>query len=84
MRKTFFTLLLVTVFSVVFAQTKNYKDYAISYGAAKGEMQLNFAIDTFKIADVEFNGVKYSTIQFSNGVNTSKKGFAELPMLNAT
>ena len=84
MRKTFFTLLLVTVFSVVFAQTKNYKDYTISYDAAKGEMQLNFAIDTFKIADVEFNGVRYSTIQFSNGVNTSKKGFAELPMLNAT
>lgn len=84
MRKTIFTLLLLTVFSVVFAQTKSYKDYTISYGAAKGEMQLNFTLDTFKVGEVELTGVKYSTIQFANGVNTSKKGFAELPMLNAT
>jgi hypothetical protein len=87
MKKTLllFTVLLCSIWS--FSQqsySNNHKGYSVNLTSNRSEMLLNFAIDDYKITDVLIDGVKYSKIHFNHGVNTYKKGFAELPMLNAT
>ncbi len=85
-RKNLLTILFAAIVTTAFAQSasKSHKDYTVSHSATKGERSLSFAIDTFCVNAVTINGVKYSTIEFNHGVNTNKKGFAELPMLSAT
>ena len=84
MRRTIFTLLFISLFASAFAQSKGSSDYKVNYSATKGSMVLDFSVNSYKLTDVTIDGVTYTTIGFENGVSTSKKGFAELPIINAT
>jgi hypothetical protein len=73
--------------SMMFAQqffTKSQNGYNVNMSSDRSEMILNFEVGSYQLVDVEFDGVTYTTVQFESGINTFKKGYAELPMLNAT
>lgn len=86
MKKLIFTTLLALLAFGVFAQTVNLQEsqaYAIEYSSTSAtEAILNLKIENYQLVDVEENGELFTVVQFENGINTFKKGFAELPMLN--
>lgn len=83
---------IITCFSMVFIATMMFAQerYVQQNNAFKVEYSdesqqkaiLRFNLENYAIKTVEHNGVKYSTIDFENGINTFKKGYAELPMVN--
>ncbi len=59
--------------------------YQVKYSQPQGGAhQLEFTTDNFNVTDVELQGVTYSRIVFEGKIVTQKKGFAELPYLNAS
>jgi gingipain R len=82
MKRVLLSTLLILFGLISFSQSKNYNGYKVSYEETKGSIVLTFVIDTFDVAVKEINGQQFTTIKFPHGVNTFKKGFAELPMLN--
>ena len=78
---------MVAITTMLFAQNKFEQQnnaFRVEYTQQmQDEAVINFNLhESFAIKTVEHNGVRYSTIDFENGVNTFKKGFAELPMVN--
>ena len=49
-----------------------------------GTHQLEFKLDNYNIEGITLQGVNYSRIIFEGKIVTQKKGYAELPYLNAT
>lgn len=71
-------LLLLAVFSL---QAKD--GYDVSYSNTEtGVYALTFNINDYAIDNATYDGVTFSTLLFSNNVNTEQKGWAELPILS--
>jgi hypothetical protein len=87
MRKLYLVLILIFAF-VISSSAGNFQNkgaYTVDYSKVnKSELSLKFSLSKYSIQVVEIDGVKYSVIDFNHGVNTNLKGYAELPMLNAT
>ncbi|MBN1326423.1 MAG: T9SS type A sorting domain-containing protein [Candidatus Cloacimonetes bacterium] len=58
--------------------TKSYHDLG------NGKAELIFSIGTYSIGQVVKSGQNFSKIDFSSGITTLRKGYAELPYLNAS
>ncbi|MBP6871888.1 MAG: T9SS type A sorting domain-containing protein [Bacteroidales bacterium] len=59
--------------------------YQVEYSQPKaGVHLLEFTLDGYGVSQVELQGQTYSRIEFEGKVVTQKKGFAELPYLNAS
>jgi hypothetical protein len=59
--------------------------YQVKYSQPKtGIHQLEFTLDSYALTEVTLQGEQYSKIVFEGKVVTGKKGFAELPYLNAS
>jgi hypothetical protein len=77
------------VFSVIFSLTVVIlfatDGFQVKYTQPQGGAhQLEFTTDNYNVIDVTLGGVTYSRIDFEGKIVTRKKGFAELPYLNAT
>ena len=86
MKKTYLLLVFALLFNWTMAQehcAKSYNGYSVEYSADSKGKTLTFKINDYAIEDVTHNGVKYSQILFKHGVTTMKKGFAEVPVVNA-
>ena len=60
------------------------KGYDVHFSQPQGNVyELKFTLDNYQLNDVKLQGNDYSRIFFENNVVTGKKGFAELPFLNA-
>lgn len=60
------------------------KGYQTEYVKVKSdEAMINFSLGNYKIKEVNINGVNYSKIVYEGRTVTSKKGYAELPFINA-
>ncbi|MFH2143379.1 MAG: C25 family cysteine peptidase, partial [Bacteroidota bacterium] len=82
--KFIFTLLFFT-FAFSFLQARNVKDYDVRYNQVlSNEFTIDFTVNKYNIEAVEKNGVTYSMLNFNGGVNSTKKGWAELPFLSAS
>jgi hypothetical protein len=60
------------------------KGYTVEFNQTRSsEMQLGFKLNTISISEVTINGTIYSKLNFEGSVNSSKKGYAELPILTS-
>jgi len=60
------------------------KGYQTEYVKVKSnEAMINFSLGSYKIKEVNINGVNYSKIVYEGRTVTSQKGYAELPFINA-
>ena len=73
-------LLSLLTFSFLFAGS----GYEVGFEQNYDEMQLTFNIDDFSLEEVTIDGATYTKIIFDNNVNTTEKGFAELPFIHAS
>ena len=61
------------------------KNFTLEFSQAKGnDMNLQFTLGDFKITERTEKGITYSSLDFAGGVSTSKKGYAELPIIHAS
>jgi hypothetical protein len=81
MKKAFFSVFFSLAFVTLFASDGFRVTYTQPQG---GTHQLVYTIDNYSVSGVTLQGVEYSRINFEGKVVTQKKGFAELPYLNAT
>jgi gingipain R len=59
--------------------------FQVSYTSPNsGVHQLEFTTGNYSVSDISLQGVTYSRIVFEGKIVTQKKGFAELPYLNAS
>lgn len=81
MKKLIYTLILMISFSgISFAAS-----YDVNFNETKqGTYELKFSLEDFQISEVTHDGITYSTIEIDHSVFTKKKGYAELPYLNAS
>ncbi|MCK4956639.1 MAG: hypothetical protein KAS49_03320, partial [Candidatus Cloacimonetes bacterium] len=76
--------LFVVLFVVSLTSLMAGGSYDVNFKQLNGsDFELNFECDDFQIGESIKGGKTYSKIEFGGGVVTSKKGFAELPYLNA-
>ncbi|HOP04388.1 MAG TPA: C25 family cysteine peptidase, partial [Tenuifilaceae bacterium] len=88
MKRVFTTFLLVILATWSFSQER----YARANDAFTTEFSylnsteqvLKINLGNYGISEVEEEGIAYSVVNFEHGVNTFRKGFAELPMLSTT
>lgn len=81
MKKAFFSTILSLTVVMLFASD----GFKVTYTQPQGGMhQLEYAIGNYNVTIVTLQGVNYSRINFEGKIVTQKKGFAELPYLNAT
>jgi uncharacterized cupredoxin-like copper-binding protein len=81
MKKAVFSMILS--FSVLMLTASN--GFKVTYTQPReGTHQLVYTIDNYTVNGVTLQGVEYSRINFEGKVVTQKKGYAELPYLNAT
>lgn len=60
------------------------KGYQTEYVKVKSnEAMINFSLGSYKIKEVNINGVNYSKIVYEGRTVTTQKGYAELPFINA-
>lgn len=83
-QKTFITFCIV-LFSFAFLQARTVKDYDVRYNQVQNnEFTLDFSVNTYSFGTIEKDGVTYSVLNFNGGVQSSKKGWAELPFLGTS
>ena len=64
---------------------KEGKNYTVEFAQTKGNaMNLLFTVGDYKITEKTINGVTYSCLNIAGGALTYNKGYAELPVLNAS
>ena len=81
MKRSILSIVLAISAMAIFA-TDGYKvDYSTS---SNGNHQLEFTLDRFSVSETTLNGDVFSRIDFEGKIVTNKKGFAELPFLNAS
>ena len=81
MKKLVFSFLALML---VFRLSASGEGYTVHFSQPDPETyELDFNIEDFEIADVSFDGMTFSNIEFEGGVNTSLKGFASLPYIHA-
>ena len=78
--KQLLLLLSLLTFSFLFANS----GYEVSFEQNNDGMQLTFSIDDYRLEEVTIDGNTYTKIIFENNVNTTEKGFAELPFIHAS
>lgn len=77
--------ILSVIFSLTVMMLMAADGYQVSYDQPQsGTHQLDFSVDEYSIADVDLQGITYSHIVFEGKIVTEKKGFAEVPYLNAS
>ena len=77
--------ILSVIFSLTVMMLMAADGYQVSYVQSQsGTHQLDFSVDDYNITDVDLQGNTYSYIVFEGKILTQKKGFAELPYLNAS
>jgi hypothetical protein len=60
------------------------KCYTLEFNQAKSNVySLQFTIGKINISEKNVNGITYSTLDVNGGATTKKKGYAELPIINA-
>jgi len=73
------TLLLYTI--TIYGQ----RDYIVTFEQpSEGVYQLNFDVIHWSVQPVVYDDVQYQQIIFNNSIVTDKKGWAELPIINAS
>ncbi len=81
MKKAIFSVIFTVSAMILFGSD----GYQVSYSQPQdGTHQLEFTTGHFSIAGVNLQGTNYAVIEFEGKIRTQKKGFAELPYLNAT
>jgi hypothetical protein len=81
MKRIIFSLILSMTVVMLFASN----GFQVQYNQPQtGTHQLEFTIGDYGVTDVTLQGVTYSQLVFDGKVVTQKKGFAELPYLNAS
>jgi len=81
MKRSILSIVLAISSLAIFA-TDGYKvDYST---ASNGNHQLEFTLDRFSVSETTLNGDVFSKIDFEGKIVTNKKGYAELPFLNAS
>ena len=64
---------------------KEGKNYTVEFSQTRGNaMNLLFTVGDYKITEKTINGVTYSYLNIAGGALTYNKGYAELPILNAS
>ncbi|MCK9399490.1 MAG: C25 family cysteine peptidase [Bacteroidales bacterium] len=81
MKRVIFSVILSLTVVMLYASDGFQVRYTQPQG---GTHQLEFTTDSYSVTDVTLSGVTYSRIDFEGKIVTQKKGFAELPYLNAT
>ncbi|MBW6459729.1 MAG: hypothetical protein K0B08_04070, partial [Bacteroidales bacterium] len=81
MKKYFLSFALLLSVMVMMASNGFQVEYSQPQG---GTHQLHFTLGDYAVTDVLLQGNLYSRIDFERQIVTQKKGFAELPYLNAT
>ncbi len=65
--------------------TREYKNFNVEFNQAKNNSyNLQFTIEKFNISVKTIDAVSYSFLDFKGGISTSRKGYAELPIINAS
>lgn len=81
MKRAFFSVIFSLAVAILFASDGFQVRYTRPQG---GTHQLEFTTGTYGVTGVTLQGVTYSRIDFEGKIVTQKKGFAELPYLNAS
>lgn len=81
MKRSYLFLIMILAQLGLFASN----GFNVSYTQpSSGVHQLNFSLGTYGVNTVNHDGTTYSEISFAGTIVTTKKGFAEVPYLNAT
>jgi len=77
-----FTIIIALFFCFSSLMASN--GYDVSYNQARdGVYQLSFDLDDYQLSKVTYDGVTYTKIGFEGRAVTIRKGYAEVPFLNA-
>ncbi len=82
-----FVIILIACLFTSFAIVARTTDpgYKVTFERTRNDqMNLNFAIDEVSFSEITINGTTYSKINFKGGRPSSKKGYAEVPIISST
>ncbi|MFA8299948.1 MAG: C25 family cysteine peptidase [Hyphomicrobiales bacterium] len=80
MKRIFLLLIMLTSGFFSFAE----KGWDVAYTSRSNAISLDFNFDKQAVSTINLNGINYTQLDFKGGVNTNKKGWAELPYVHAS